>query len=101
MDNSLGTIYTHLAIEYFQPPKAKACQNAQTFIEMKRESMTSSFATKKQTFMDWTAINFVFHLPHTLGEMVKIPERAKLLRLKGDIQKISSQYDVALWVNTW
>jgi len=33
--------------------------------------------------------------------MVKIPERAKVLRPNGDIQKISSQYDVALWVNTW
>ena len=76
-------IYTHLAIEYFQLPKVKACQNAQTFIKMKRQSITSSFATKKQSFMDWTVINFVFHLPHNLGENGKNSRTSKMVATQG------------------
>ena len=69
-------IYTHLA-------KVKACQNAQTFIKMKRQSITSSFATKKQSFMDWTVINFVFHLPHNLGENGKNARTSKIVATQG------------------
>ena len=76
-------IYTHLAIEYFQLPKVKACQNAQIFIKMKRQSITSSFATKKQSFMDWTVINFVFHLPHNLGENGKNPRTSISVTTQG------------------
>ena len=76
-------VYTHLAIEYFQLPKVKACQNAQTLIKMKRPSMTSSFATKKQIFMDWTAIKFVFHLPYTLGKNGKNPRTSKIVATQG------------------
>ena len=69
-------IYTHLA-------KVKACQNAQTFIKMKRQSITSSFATKKQSFMDWTVINFVFHLPHNLGGNGKNSRTSKMVATQG------------------
>ena len=69
-------IYTHLA-------KVKACQNAQIFIKMKRQSITSSFATKKQSFMDWTVINFVFHLPHNLGENGKNARTSKIVATQG------------------
>ena len=69
-------IYTHLA-------KVKACQNAQIFIKMKRQSITSLFATKKQSFVDWTVVNFVFHLPHSLGKMVKNPRTSKIVAAQG------------------
>ena len=72
-----------LAIEYFQLPKVKACQNAQAFIKMKRQNITSSFATKTQSFMDRTVINFVFHLPHNLGENGKNARTSKIVATQG------------------
>lgn len=63
---------------------------------MKRQNQKPSLETKNQTITVKTVIDYLLYLPQKLRETtVKAQKQAKALRLKGDIQKINSYYDVA------